>query len=136
MTPTPEDWQAFAALLAILGLLGGAVVALQRLGLIRRAPSSTPSSPAPSPAPCEAHRVPPDISDRLDRHAERLAQLEGAVAGLASSKDIHALQLAMERQAGDMRKLQSAMDRDAKAVDQLSAAITRIEDHLLGETRR
>ncbi len=131
MTPTPEDWQAFAALLAILGLLGGAVVALQRLGLIRRAPSSTPSSPAPGDAP-----VPAGVADRLDRHAERLAQLEGAVAGLASSKDIHALQLAMERQAGDMRKLQSAMDRDAKAVDQLSAAITRIEDHLLGETRR
>lgn len=128
MTPTPEDWQAFAALLAILGLLGGAVVALQRLGVLRRTPSA--------PAPGEAHRVPPGVTDRLDRHAERLAQLEGAVAGLASSKDIHALQLAMERQAGDMRKLQSAMDRDAKAVDQLSAAITRIEDHLLGETRR
>ncbi|WP_419737789.1 hypothetical protein [Ruegeria sp.] len=126
MTPTPEDWQSFAALLAILGLLGGAVVALQRLGLLRRSASPHPSRSGPGA----------DVTDRLDRHAERLTRLEGAVAGLASREDIHALQLAIERQAGAVSELRTAMERDARAVGTLSAAITRIEDHLLGESRR
>ena len=123
MTPTPEHWQTFAALLAILGLLGGAVVALQRLGFLGR------GSRQPYPGP-------PDVTDRLDRHAERIARLEGAVAGLASREDIHGLQIAIERQAAAVQELRTAMDRDARAVSALSASVTRIEDHLLGEARR
>jgi len=125
MTPTPDDWQTFAALLGILGLLGGAVVALQRLGFLGRAN-----------APPRAGAVPPEVSQRLDRHAERQAQFEGALKGLASSKDIHELQIAMERQAADIRELRTAMERDAKAVGTLSAQITRIEDHLMQEARK
>jgi len=128
MTPTPEDWQTFAALLAILGLLGGAAVALQRLGFLRRSP--------PAAAPSRTAPVPSDVTERLERHAERLARLEGAVAGLASRDDIHSLQIAVERQAANVRELRTAMDRDAKAVSTLSAQITRIEDHLLQETRK
>ena len=86
MTPTPEDWQNFAALLAILGILGGAVVGLQRMGFLRRTP------------PPRADAVPPEVSDRLDRHADRLARLEAAVSGLASREDIHELKLSIERQ--------------------------------------
>jgi len=125
MTPTPDDWQTFAALLGILGLLGGAVVALQRLGFLGRANASPRTEAGTS-----------EVSRRLDRHAERLAHLESAVSGLASSKDIHALQLAMERQSAAVLELRTAMERDAKAVGTLSAQITRIEDHLLHEARK
>ncbi|WP_420010968.1 hypothetical protein [Tateyamaria sp.] len=115
MTPSPEDWQSFAAMLAILGLLGGAVVALQRLGFLGR-----------------SSRLSAGSAERLDRHADRLTRLEAAVEGLASREDIHALRLAIEQQAAPMAELRIAIARDAKAVDQLSVAITRIEDHLLG----
>jgi len=119
MTPTPDDWQTFAALLGILGILGGAVVGLQRLGLLRRTP------------PPRTGSVPPDVAERLERHADRLARLEAAVSGLASREDIHALKLSIERQAGGVRELRMAIEQDARAIDKLSASITRIEDHLM-----
>ena len=124
MTPTPEDWQNFAALLAILGILGGAVVGLQRMGFLRRTP------------PPRADAVPPEVSDRLDRHADRLARLEAAVSGLASREDIHELKLSIERQGGGVRELRTAIEQDARVIDKLSASITRIEDHLMGDARR
>ncbi len=58
------------------------------------------------------------------------------MARLASREDIHRLQLAIEQQAGAMREVRAFMERDANNVTRLSAAITRIEDHLLGEQRR
>jgi len=128
-TITAADWQTFAAMLAILGVLGGAVVALQRLGLLRR-------TPVPAASPRAGAGPLADVPDRLDRHAERLARLEGAVAGLASREDIHSLRLMIEQQAGAFAGLKTAMERDARAVDQLGASITRIEDHLIGEARR
>ena len=125
MQITAEHWQTFAAMIAILGILSAGAVSVRRLFFPR--PSTRP--PAPTPA------APNEIAERLERHAERLTKLEAAVVGLASRDDIHKLQIAIERQGGDMRKLQTAIEHDAKAVDQLSSAITRIEDHLLGEKR-
>ncbi len=121
MTITPEHWQTFAAMVAILALLSGAVVSLRRLGFLR-----------PPARPPDAQGA---VSERLDRHAERLARLEGAVAGLASREDIHHLQMAIEQQAGAVREIRAFMARDAEAVGRLDAAITRIEDHLMGEGR-
>ena len=123
MQITAEHWQTFAAMIAILGILAGARVSLRKLGFLR--PPEPPAAPAAST----------EIAERLERHAERLTKLEAAVVGLASRDDIHKLQIAIERQGGDMRKLQTAIEHDAKAVDQLSSAIIRIEDHLLGEKR-
>ena len=121
MEPTPDDWRHFAALLAIIATLGGAVVALRQLGFLRR---TTPTDAGSG------------VVQRLDRHAERLTQLEARVSGLASRDDIHALQLAIERQAGAVTELRTALERDARAVDKLASVVTRIEEFLLGEARR
>ena len=120
MIPTPEDWQSFAGITAIVILLGGVVVALRRLGLL----------PGASPA---ASRPVSEVAQRLDRHEGRIAGLEQAVSGLASREDMHRLQVAIEQQAGSMHELRALMERDALAVTRLSSAITRIEDHLLGD---
>ena len=119
MTPTPEDWQSFAGIIAILILLGGVVVALRRLGLL---PGASPGTSRPVS----------EVEQRLDRHEGRIVGLEQAVSGLASREDMHRLQVAIEQQAGSMRELRAVMERDALAATRLSSAITRIEDHLLG----
>ena len=46
---------------------------------------------------------------------------------------MHRLQVAIEQQAGSIHELRALMERDALAVTRLSSAITRIEDHLLGD---
>ena len=123
--PTPEHWEIFAALLAILVLLASGIMALRRLGILR-----APELPA--------GRDPgsPEIAARLDRHADRITALERAVSGLASHDDIHGLQIAVEKQTGTMREIRAFMDRDTETVARLDAKVTRIEDHLLGEARK
>ena len=123
MTPTPEDWQSFAGITAILILLGGVVVALRRLGLL---PGNSPGASPGTSRPVS------EVEQRLDRHEGRIVGLEQAVSGLASREDMHRLQVAIEQQAGSMRELRAVIERDALAATRLSSAITRIEDHLLG----
>ncbi|MBC6416250.1 MAG: hypothetical protein GDA47_00265 [Rhodospirillales bacterium] len=121
----PEHWQIFAGLAAILILLGGVVVALKRLGLLRSQGTEVDKAAG-------GYSV---LSGRLDRHEERLRAVEGAVSGLASRDDIHKLQLATESCSGEIRKLYALMERDRATVERLDTAIQRIESHLLGEGR-
>ncbi len=123
MTITPEHWQTFAALIMIFSLLGGGVLALRRLGFLPSPRSSGTDGPAP------------DIAVRLTRHEARIAGLEKAVATLASREDIHKIELALGRQEGALREVRATIGANHTAMDRLGAAITRIEDHLMGEGR-
>ena len=68
--PTPEAWQAFAGLGAVIIFLGAVFFGLQRLGLIKPK-AATPAAPASAPP-----------ADKEPGLAEKVAALERELAAL------------------------------------------------------
>ena len=61
--PDPAAWQAFGGVLAVLILLGAAMVALRRLGIIRQ-PASPPAAADGGPG---CRNVKDDLTDRVHK---------------------------------------------------------------------
>ncbi|WP_170563111.1 hypothetical protein [Ruegeria atlantica] len=135
--PTADDWQNAIGILGVLAVIGAGGIILRQLGFLGGKAAASAPAPAPNASPAQppAPAMHADITERFDRHAERITRLETAVSGLASRADIHRIEIAIQTQEGAIREIRAFMASDAKAVARLDASITRIEDHLLGEER-
>lgn len=72
-------------------------------------------------------------SDRMDRHELRLASLEQTVGGLPSAKDIHNIELHIERMSGALGRMEAVMEGNRQIMSRLETIVTRHEDHLLSK---
>ena len=116
---SPDAWQAFGGVLAVIIALGGGVLALQRLGILRPKPAAVP------PAPTE------EGSDDL---GARVADLESRVAVLDERTRKH------ERSLEGIGRLHGRIDGVAETTGRIEGEITQMNRtlnlmlrHLLGE---
>lgn len=108
----PEAWQAFAGIAAIIILLGGVALALQRLGIIGRTPPAPPES-APNP--------------------ERLTDLKMRVAVLEERSRRHELSLGgISRLHGRIDEVTSGMSRIEGEVQQMNRSTMLMLRRLMG----
>lgn len=99
----PEAWQAFAGVAAIIILLGGVALALQRLGIIGRSASAPPAT-APKPEP-----DPEDLADLRMRVAvleERTRKHEISLGGISRLHGrIDEVATGMSRTEGEVQQM-------------------------------
>lgn len=72
-----------------------------------------------------------ELSNRQDRHDNRLLTLEQTVQSLPGKDDMHQLQLELAKMSGEMREMNAVMSGNAKIMSRLEAIVSRHEDHLL-----
>ena len=115
-----ESWQAFGGVLAVIIALGGGVLALQRLGILRPKPAAVPP-----PAPAEKG---------FDDLGARVADLESRVAVLDERSRKH------ERSLEGIGRLHGRIDGVAETTGRIEGEITQMNRtlnlmlrHLLGE---
>jgi hypothetical protein len=68
-------------------------------------------------------------ADQLQQHEARISSVEQSQGSLPSQRDIHELQLSMERLKGELNSVSTIMER-------LEAIVSRHETHLLEVSRR
>lgn len=111
----PADaWQAFGGVIAVLIALGGAAFALQRLGLIRRAPP--PSSARP------------DEAAALEAVRAELATLQGRLTALQEVEQ--RIAVLEERTRGHEEAL-SRIGRVHQRIDDVAASTAHIDGQLV-----
>ena len=122
-----EAWQAFGGLLAVLIALGGAALALQRLGILRRAPD-----PAPAPAASEGEGD--ALAARVSALEGRAGSIEERTAVLEERTRKH------ERSLEGIGRLHARIDGVAETTGRIEGEITQMNRtlnlmlrHLLGE---
>ena len=110
---SPEAWQAFAGVAAIIILLGGVALALQRLGIIGRA---APAPPAPAPAP----------------EPEDLVELRTRVAVLEERTRKHEISLeGIGRLHARVDEVKACISRIEGEVSGMSRQVNLVVKHLL-----
>ena len=122
-----ETWQAFGGLLVVLIALGGAAVALQRLGIIRR-------SPGPAPAPAASEGEDGAGAARMLALEGRISSVEGRASVLEERTRKH------ERSLEGIGRLHARIDGVAETTGRIEGEITQMNRtlqlmlrHLLGE---
>ena len=122
-----EAWQAFGGLLAVLLALGGAALALQRLGILRRSPD-----PAPAPPPSEDGGG--DLVARVLALEGRAGAIEERTAVLEERTRKH------EDSLKGIGRLHARIDGVAETTGRIEGEITQMNRtlnlmlrHLLGE---
>ena len=102
----PEAWQAFAGVAAVIILLGGVALALQRLGIIGR---PAPAPPAPAPAPETEDLT--DLRTRVAVLEERTRKHEISLEGIGR---LHArvdeVKASISRVEGEMHGVRRQVD--------------------------
>lgn len=73
-----------------------------------------------------------DGSKRMDRHENRIVALEQTVKSMPGTGDIHALQLELVKQTGELAEMRAVMKGNAKIMERLENIVSRHEDHLIG----
>ena len=119
-------WEAFGGVSAILVLLGGVALALQRLGILRAgAPRSAPAAP-PAPAGAGAG----DLAARLAALERDHARLAAAVAALPAAREFRGVAEGVVETRGDVRAIRASLDGIERAVAGLAGRIAAIDAHL------
>lgn len=114
---TVETWQMFGGLLGILIALGGAALALQRLGILRRASPAPP--PAEGPGDGESAAV-ADLRARVGVLEERTRQHEISLQGIGK---VHAR----------IDEVASGVSHLTGTVDQMNGTLKLILRHMMGD---
>ena len=120
-----EAWQAFGGLLAVLIALGGAALALQRLGILRRAPD----------------RAAPASEGEGGALAARVSALEGRAGGIEERTAVLEERTRKhERSLEGIGRLHARIDGVAETTGRIEGEITQMNRtlnlmlrHLLGE---
>ncbi len=154
MTPTPEHWQTFASILAIIALLGGAALGLKRMGFFRgNGDTSDTASHTRLEGRVEkiesgAGGLREDVTrhghllttveksmsgmrEETEKHDQRIRSLETAFPSLATRDDLAALRLLLEQQGGDVREIKTILDGAKSATDTLTRTVAILNEHLL-----
>ncbi len=114
-------WEAFGGVSAILVLLGGVALALQRLGILRAAaPRSAPAAPAGAD----------DLAARLAALERDHARLAAAVAALPAAREFRGVAEGVVETRGDVRAIRASLDGIERAVAGLAGRIAAIDAHL------
>ena len=120
-------WEAFGGVSAILVLLGGVALALQRLGILRAAaPRSAPAAPPAAPAGAGAE----DLAARLAALERDHARLAAAVAALPAAREFRSVAEGVVETRGDVRAIRASLDGIERAVAGLAGRIAAIDAHL------
>lgn len=119
-----EAWQAFGGVVAVVILLGGGALALQRLGILR-----SKSAPAP------AKGGPPDgLASRVTALETRAAALEEHVATLKERTRKH--ERSLEGLGNIHRRIDGLTETSGRIegeVRQMNRQLGLVLNHLLGE---
>lgn len=75
-------------------------------------------------------------SKRMDRHGERIAEIEQTIRSLPGKDDVHAMQLEMVKQTGSLNEMRAVMEGNAKIMSRLESIVSRHEDHLLDGVKK
>lgn len=113
-------WEAFGGVSAIVVLLGGVALALQRLGILRA------GAPRPAAAPAAAG----EIAERLAALERDHARLAAAVAALPAAREFRGVAEGVVETRGDVRAIRASLDGIEKAVGGLAGRIAAIDAHL------
>lgn len=70
-------------------------------------------------------------SERMDRQDARLASLEQAARGAASTNDVHRLQLSLVGLEGELREIRANQTAAVETSKRLETVLTRVEQFLL-----
>ena len=116
-------WEAFGGVSAILVLLGGVALALQRLGILRAGAPRSAAAPAP---PAGGG----DLAERLAALEREHARLAGAVAALPAASEFRGVAEGVVETRGDVRAIRASLDGIEKAVAGLAGRIAAIDAHL------
>ncbi len=116
-------WEAFGGVAAVVVLLGGLALALQRLGVIRR--------PAP-PAPAADKDTTIERFEAIEKEQARLA---GVIEALPEARELRALAESAAVTRGDVKAVRASLDGIEKMVQGLGRQVAAINHHLLRRER-
>jgi hypothetical protein len=75
-------------------------------------------------------------TEQLHQHDARISAVEQGQGSLPSLKDMHELELAMERLKGEMKSMSQVMAGNVAIMERLEAIVSRHEAHLLEASKR
>lgn len=75
-------------------------------------------------------------SERLDDHELRLSGIEQTQRAMPTAKDMHELELAMERLKGELKTNSAVMAGHSAIMERLEVIVSRHENHLLDNSRK
>ncbi|MEM9968476.1 MAG: DUF2730 family protein [Pseudomonadota bacterium] len=71
-----------------------------------------------------------EVSKRVDRHQERITQMEQVVAGQPGKDDFYQLRLTLAEMVGDIKAQTAKMDAMSESITRTENIVSRHEDHL------
>lgn len=122
--PGPEDWQAFAGVVAVLIFLGGGVFALRRLGIL--------GSPAP-PAKADDDRV-AALEARVAELEQGHTRTSALLEALPDSREFNKVAQGVTAVQGDVKAVQASLQGVDNMVKGLAAQVSTLNAHLLGKS--
>lgn len=127
--PTPENWEAFAGVGAVIAFLGMVLWNIQRIrDFFGGKKTATP--PAPAPAPAEAPKPSPEALALIEATTQLVKAVEAIAVRSESSGRIHGR---LDDLNGDMSKVGSELAELRGEVIAMSRNVNLIHEHLLSK---
>ncbi len=128
----PQAWQAFGGVAAVVILLGGVAVALQRLGVIG---TGGPAAQARAGGDDGGASAIKELAVRLEAVEKEQVRLGWIVEALPEAREFHALSRSVAEARGDMKAIRASLDGIEKMVSGLGGQVASINKHLLEQRR-
>ena len=111
-------WEAFAGVAAVVALLGGVALALQRLGILRSGASAKAS-----------------LAARIDAVEKEQIRLGAALGALPEARELRRLAESAAETRGDVKAIRASLDGIETMVSGLGGQVAAINGHLLERNR-